>query len=301
MDVESITVLHVDSDEATREEVRERVESYGDMTVLTATDTESGLGHVEDGDVDCIVAAYDLPDGDAFDLFRAAREVDSTMGCILFTAEGVADIDRSGDDTVVEYLSKRIPGTEERLPELVRAVVLDRLQVGYPVPDSETERLEAVDRYAMDELLSISSFDRLLTLARTHFDVDVALVGIMHDTKEELAACKGEQWSTLDREDTICTYAMLDSDVTVIEDVRADPRFEHNERLKELGIRSYAGANLTTPDGHVIGELWLTDDEARSYSPTEQEQLRLFATEVMEQLELRRRLPPTDMTVSVGE
>jgi GAF domain-containing protein len=302
MDRQSITVLHVDPDGTAREEVAERIESYEDMDVTGVSDLASGLDQLDSGGVDCIVAAYDLPDGTAFELFREAREADSTIGCVLFTAEGITDIDRSeSEDIVVEYLSKRIPGTEQRLPELVRHVVVDRFQVGYPVSEEENVRLEAVEEYAMDELMEIPAFDRLLSIVKSHFEVDAAFVGMMHETEEDIVACKGEQWSVLDRENTVCTYAILDSDVTVIEDVREDPRFEHNERLRELGIRSYAGANLRTPDGEVIGELCLTSSTPRSYDETERETLRLFAEEVMEQLELRRRLPPTDTTLSVGE
>jgi GAF domain-containing protein len=302
MDRQSITVLHVDPDRTTREEVAERIGSYEDMSVTGVKDIESGLEEFESNGVDCIVAAYDLPDGTAFDLFWEGRETDSTIGCVLFTAEGIGDIDRSeAEDIVVEYLSKRIPGTEKRLPELVRHVVLDRFQVGYPVTADENARLEAVEEYTMGELMEVSAFDRLLTITKSHFEVDAAFVGIMHESEEEIIACRGEQWSVLDRENTVCTYAMLDSEVTVIEDVRDDPRFEHNERLQDLGIRSYAGANLRTPDGQVIGELCLTSDSPRSYDEKDRKTLRLFAEEVMEQLELRRRLPPTDTTLSVGE
>lgn len=302
MNRQEITVLHVDPDGTTREEVAESVGSFDDMSVTGVSDFESGVAEIEAGSIDCIISAYNLGENTAFDLFREGREFDSSVGCVLFTSESITDIDRTGaEDIVVEYLSKRIPGTGERLPDLVRSVVVNRMQVGYPVTDDEDARLDAVERYAIDDLMMSSAFDRILTLVGTHFDVDVAFIGIMHDTKEEIVACKGEQWSVLDRENTICTYAMLESDVTVIEDVNADPRFEHNERLDELGIRSYAGANLTTPDGQVIGELCLTDGNTRFYDEEERESLQMFANELMEQLELRRRLPEDEQTVSLGE
>lgn len=302
MNSQEITVLHVDPDETTREEVAENVESFDDMRVTGVSDFESGVAEIESGEIDCIISAYNLGDNTAFDLFREGRGIDPSVGCVLFTSEGIADIDRTGvEDLVVEYLSKRIPGTGDRLPDLVRSVVVNRMQVGYPVTDNEDARQEAVERYAMDDLVTSPAFDRILTLVKAHFDVDVAFIGIMHDTREEIVACKGEQWSVLDRENTICTYAMLDGDVTVIEDVNADPRFEHNERLDELGITSYAGANLTTPDGQVIGELCLADRSTRFYDEAERESLQLYADELVEQLELRRRLPEDEQTASPGE
>lgn len=302
MDRQSVTVLHVDPDESNRERLAASIGSDDDLSVLGVGTVESALDRVRGESVDCIVAADALPDGTAFELFRKAREVDSAIGCVLFTEKRITDIDRSGaEDLVVEYVSKRIPGAEQRLQELLRSISLDRYQVGYPVPDDENARLEAVERYTMDELLSLPSFDRLLTLVQSHFDTDVAFIGIMYENEEQVIACRGEQLSILERETAIGTYAMLDDAVTVIEDVQSDLRFEHSERLGELGIRSYAGANLTTRDGYVIGELCLTNERPRSYGSDEQETLRLFATEIMEQLELRRRLPPGETTLNVGE
>lgn len=302
MDRQPITALHVDPDPESRAEVAHLVAETEGMEVSGVRGVESALEQFETERIDCLVSAYELPDGTAFDLFQEAREQNAGVGCLLYTAEQLTEIDRSGTaDMVVEYLSKRIPGTEERLPELVRSVVLGRRQVGYPVPDDENERLAAVSRYRTEELSSGPAFDRLVRLAQQYFEVDVALIGLMGDTEEEIIACRGDQWSMFDRGETVCAYAMLESDLTVIEDVMADPRFAGNDYLESLGVRSYAGVNLTTPGGHIIGELCLTHGEPRSYDETERDALELFAEEVMEQLELRRQLTETMGAVEVGE
>lgn len=300
MGSEPITVLHVDPDVSTRIDVRERLEEYTDTEVIDAERIDEAV-ESEQRPVDCVVSEYDLPDGTAFELFSHIREAHPDAACVLYTEAGFEEMDKDrSDDVVVEYLSKRIPGTDERLPEVVRSTALDRLQVGYPVPGTEDERLDALGRYDLVDFTSSDAFDRLTTLVRSYFDVDVVFVGLLRSHEEEIVACQGAQWSSLDRENTICTYSMLEDDVTVVEDVREDRRFQHNERLRELDIRSYAGANLTTGDGQVIGELCLVDSTPRSYDREERHLLELFAEEVMEQIDLRRRLPDAGTADPLG-
>lgn len=302
MDRERITVLHVEPDATTRMDVEERIEEYDDMEVIGVEDIERALEAVGEHQVDCAVAEYDLPDGTGLELFAPLRDDQSDIACILYTEAGFIDIDtEDAEDIVVEYLSKRVPGTERRLPELARTLVTNRMQVGYPVPEDEDERLAAVRQYDLSEFSSRETFDRLTALARAQFDVDTAFVGIMEANEEDIIACQGSQLSMLVRENTICTYSMLEPAVNVIEDVHEDPRFEHNERLRELDIRSYAGVDLITPDGQVVGEFCLVDSSPRSYDDEERNLLQMYADEVIEQMELRRRLSGTDETLNVGE
>jgi len=90
------------------------------------------------------------------------------------------------------------------------------------------------------------------------------------------------------REDTICTHSMLQEEVMVVEDITEDARFANNETLHELDIVSYAGANLTTPDGNTIGQVCVIDDKPRTYAENERHDLKSFAQLAMELLELRR-------------
>jgi GAF domain-containing protein len=242
-------------------------------------------------DIDCVVADYEFPDGTAFQLFDEARERHPNVGCVLFTDVGHDEMDlQTVSDTVVEYLPRGGPASDRRLRETVRRIVDDRSQVGFPLPPAEDERLDTLAAYDLPDLETAEAFDRLTALVAEHFGVSVAFIGLLEAETEQFVACHGAEWEELTREDSICTYAILEEDVTVIENVQADPRFAHNDRLKDLGVRAYAGANLTVADGTTIGELCLIDDEPRSFTDAEQADLSLFADEVTEQLEFRRRL-----------
>jgi len=284
-------VLCVDPDG----ETATRLDEPG-FEILTAGTMQAARDCLAKHDIDCVVAEYEFPDGTAFQLFDEARAIHPNVGCVLFTDAGHDEIDsQTAGDTVTEYLPRGGPASDERLREMVRRIVDDWSQVGFPLPPAEDERLETLAAYDLPDLDTAEAFDRLTALVAEHFGVSVAFIGLLEEESEQFIACHGAEWNQLTREDSICTYAILEENVTVIENVQEDPRFEHNDRLKELDIRSYAGANLTVADGTTIGELCLIDDEPRSFTDAEREDLRLFADEVTEQLEFRRRLGVADL------
>ncbi|MFB6189411.1 MAG: GAF domain-containing protein, partial [Halapricum sp.] len=159
------------------------------------------------------------------------------------------------------------------------------------------ERIAALQRYDVTDLDAVASVDRLTDLVASHFDVAVAFAGIVDAHEERFLACKGADWERLDREDSICTYTLLEDEHMIVENVQSDARFADVETLADLDIRSYAGVPLKTPDGLSIGALCLVHDEPRSYDEGETSDLHRFADELMEQLELRRRLKETERAV----
>jgi GAF domain-containing protein len=296
-EVTDLRVVCVDPDPEGRADTAAAIDADADMVADPVETMAAALDRLATGEVDCLVAEHDLADGIALDLFERARERDPGLACVLFTDAAVADLGRdSFTDVVAEYLPKDAPDAHDRLRHLVRTVVTNRFHVGYPVPADEDDRLAAVRAYDVPDISAVESFDRLTRLIANHYDIAMAFVGLIDERDEEFLACHGADWGTLAREDSVCTYAILEDDVTVVEHVQDDPRFEANETLRELGVRSYAGANLTTPDGHTVGQVCLIHDEPRAYTETELADLQLFADEVMEQLELRRRL--ADATAS---
>lgn len=295
-----ITVLCVGPPDV-RSDIVDAIVAADGMDAVDATDIDEARSVSGDRPVDCVVSPYNLGESTGMDLFEALRDDHPGIACILYTDMAVSDLGSDAFDEIVEYLPRDVENASERLVDLVRSVVTEHMQVGFPIPEDEDDRLAAVDDYDVAGMGTAETFDRLTTLIRNHFDVDVAFVGLVNANEEKFLSCTGADWATLSREDSVCTYAMLEDAVTVIEDVQADPRFEHNDRLRELGVSAYAGANLSTPDGHVLGELCLIDDEPRSFTDAELADLQLFADEIMEQLELRRRLPASDAALSGGE
>ena len=288
MSAELPTVVCVDADEGTRTTTVDALETAGFEVRQSAS-----VGAVEavmDDSVGCVVTTAALPDGGVFDVVELVRESYPDCACVLFTDEPPADLPRGGRDQVVEYVPRTVSGSHDRLVDVVRAAATEVTQAAYPVPENETERLAALSRYDVDELSALDTFERLTALITTHFDIDVAFVGLVDAHEERFVACEGANWRTLAREDTICTHTILTDEVMIVQNVQEDPRFAGVDRLDELEIRSYAGARITDDDGTALGAVCCIHGEPRSYTRAERDDLRRFADEVEEQLELRRRL-----------
>ncbi|MDY6817463.1 MAG: response regulator [Halobacteriales archaeon] len=242
-------------------------------------------------DVECLVTEYSLPDGTGLELIEEVRQTDPDAACILFTATPLEEIETEAyDGMIAEYLGKDVPAAREELVALIEHSLAFQSQTAYPLPNNEEARVAALDRYATDPESLGTSLDRLSELATALFGVNSAGIGLIDAHHERFLGCHGASFGTLDREASICTYAILDPEVTVIENVPEDPRFMENEGLADAGIEFYAGAPLITPDGHAIGVFCIHDDTPRAFTDREQRLLKLLAEEAMEQLELRRRL-----------
>ncbi|MDS0283617.1 GAF domain-containing protein [Haloarcula onubensis] len=281
-------VVCADADEERRTTTVEALETGG--FEVRASESVAATGDAMDDSVGCVVTTATLPDGGAFDVVELVRERYPDCPCVLFTGEAPSDLPRGGRDQVVEYVPRTVPDAHERLVDVVMAAASGATQPAYPVPRDESERIAALEAYDIDELAALDAFDRLTALITSHFDIDVAFVGLVDAHEERFVACEGANWRTLDREDTICTHTILTDEVMVVENVQDDPRFAANDRLDELEIRSYAGARVTDDDGTALGAVCCIHGEPRSYTRAERDDLRRFADEVEEQLTLRRRL-----------
>lgn len=287
-------MLCVDPDADDLADAAAHLEAAG-FEVRTADSLAAGEAAVDDA-VDCLVTEYDLPDGTGLELIEAVRETTPDVACVLYTDTGMDRIDTIElGDAVAEYQPK---GDPDRLVDLVEFSVATRSQTAYPLPEDEDARLAALDRFAADPGALSDSFDRLTRVATELFDVDSSGIGLVDAHSEEFVACYGIELDTLDREDTVCTYTILDDDVTVVADTSADPRFEDNHDLAALGIRFYAGAPLVV-DGQRIGSFCLFDDEPRGFDETERALLSDLAALATRELSLRQEI--RDLEGETGE
>jgi len=284
------TVLCVDTDDAV-DEMADAIRAEDGLDPLTATSISEATDQLESTAVDCVVTEYDLSDGSGLDIVKRLRNDDPQTPVVLFTDVSPGEIDTASfEEMIVEYLNRELPDALDRLGFITNDVITHSAQVGFLVPENEGSRLEALAEYDVDELPIEESFSRLTDLIADHFGVAVAFIGLIEKDVENFLACTGSDWDSLTREKTICTHSMLQEDVMVVEDINNDNRFANNDTLQNLGIVSYAGANMTNKDGEVIGQVCVIDHEPRSYSSAERQSLQQFASTAMEILELRQGL-----------
>ena len=161
-----------------------------------------------------------------------------------------------------------------------------------PLPLNETERLDALHRYAILDTDAEQAFDDIANLVAYICDTPIALVSIVDPVRQWFKAKVGVNVSETPRDMAFCAYAILDpSELLIVPNAPDDVRFADNPLVTNAPyIRFYAGAPLVTSDGFALGTLCAIDAKPRELSAAQKSALRALARQVVSQLELRRAL-----------
>jgi len=155
---------------------------------------------------------------------------------------------------------------------------------------NEAERLAALVNYGILDTEFEESFDRIVRIAATVFDVPVALVSLIDSNRQWSKAMVGVNTRETAREASFCTQAILGDDVLMVPDASRDERFATNPLVTGApGIRFYAGAPLLTPDRFALGTVCIFDRRVRrGLDPQQRQILQDLAALTMELMEFRR-------------
>ncbi len=158
-----------------------------------------------------------------------------------------------------------------------------------PLPPDEAERLGALWEMQILDTEPEERFDRLTRLAQEVFDAPIALVSLVDSTRQWFKSSQGLDAKETSREVSFCGHAILDDDIFVVPDATLDPRFADNPLVTgRPDIRFYAGAPLSSTDGHAVGTLCVIDTVAREWSPSQSRALRDLADIVQSELNQAR-------------
>ena len=167
-----------------------------------------------------------------------------------------------------------------------------------PVPEHETERLAALRGLDILDTPPELAFDELSALAAFVCQTPIALISLVDEDRQWFKSRVGGTAGETPREVAFCAHAILQPDLLVVPDARADERFATNPLVTSPpGIRFYAGAPLVTAEGHALGTLCVLDHKPRDLSAEQIRALRALSHQVMAQLRLqnnwRSRPAPT--------
>ena len=153
----------------------------------------------------------------------------------------------------------------------------------------ESERLHALERYAVLDTPPEQAFDDIARLAATVCDVPAAAVAFIDRDRLWFKARIGIDQADLPRAQSLCGHALDAPERTlVVEDLDADPHYARRRRIHGVPPRFYAGVPLLSPEGHALGVVSVMDLVPRRLSPRQVEALELLARQASHLLELRR-------------
>ncbi len=152
----------------------------------------------------------------------------------------------------------------------------------------EVERLEALRYYQVLDSEPEPAFDRISALAAKLLQTPIALISFVDERRQWFKSAHGIAVRETPRAGGFCAAAITCETPTMVPDASLDEQFaQHAMVVGPPGIRLYAGAPLTTADGHNLGTVCVMDTRPRTLSAEELTVLADLAGLVMDQLERR--------------
>ena len=157
------------------------------------------------------------------------------------------------------------------------------------LPEDEEARLAALREFKVLDSDPEEAFDAATRLAALICQTPKALITFVDEDRQWFKSRVGFDERETSRDVSFCAHAILQPGPLVVRDTQTDERFRDNPLvLSSPYIRFYAGAPLTTPEGHKLGTLCVLDTVPRVLFADQAEALELLSTQVMALLNLRR-------------
>lgn len=152
-----------------------------------------------------------------------------------------------------------------------------------PDPQHEKERLQALYQYNILDTPREDDFDKITELASTICGMPISLISLVDRDREWVKAATGMEINEVKRDETICSYTILDHRLLEIEDASRDPRFA---AFPGIGsgpgeIRFYAGYPLVDKSGFALGAISVLDNKPNHLTDTQRNALQLLADTVV--------------------
>ncbi|MEP7104577.1 MAG: ATP-binding protein [Chloroflexota bacterium] len=152
----------------------------------------------------------------------------------------------------------------------------------------EAGRLEALRYYQVLDSGPEPAFDRIAALAAKLLGTPIALISFVDERRQWFKSAYGIAVKQTPRQGGFCAAAITCATPTVVPDARADDHFaSHPMVVGPPRVRFYAGAPLTTADGHNLGTVCVLDTEPRQLTEEKVAVLADLAGLVMAQLDQR--------------
>ena len=169
---------------------------------------------------------------------------------------------------------------------------MDTTQYPGLIPSYEHERLTALQPYQVLGTPGQEVFNDFVSIVAKLFDMPIALVSLVRATDVVFIGNEGlPDAQVMARQDSMCSVAILNDDLTEFRDVAAQPCALVNPYVaQEMNLGFYAGQALRSPEGLSLGSLCIIDRRPRQLTPSESDLLKDLAQVAQELLRLQAAL-----------
>jgi PAS domain S-box-containing protein len=168
-------------------------------------------------------------------------------------------------------------------------------------PDEDGRRKALLSPEILDSQPE-QEFDDLTGLACQICGTPIGVISLGGENRQWFKAKVGLTADETARDAALCAHGILQVDVMVINDTRADERFAHNPLVTgEPGIRFYAGAPLITSDGQALGMLCVNDYVPRTLNGAQVRALHTLSRLAIARIESRLSLAELRQSVTAVE
>ncbi len=155
------------------------------------------------------------------------------------------------------------------------------------IPHTEADRLQSVQLFQQFNFDLNKNLDGILRLATDIYETPVAFLTLIDENDQWFKVSRGFEVMRMPRVGSFCTEVIKDYEVMVVSDAFADERFANNPLVKNIpNIRFYAGAPLSTIEGHNIGTLCVMDNKTKEVSDDKKQLLHILARQAIHLMEL---------------
>jgi two-component sensor histidine kinase/PAS domain-containing protein len=155
---------------------------------------------------------------------------------------------------------------------------------------TEQESPPSPGRHDLADASCDPEFDEIVQAAADVCEAPIALLSSIEEGGQVFLAEIGLPRHSALLDDAFCPLNFIEQDLLVVPDATRDPRFHSNPLLAAEGVRFYACAPMSTPEGLLLGAISVIDRKPRDITATQGRMLKALARHAMTLLQLRRTL-----------
>ncbi|OQR81015.1 hypothetical protein ACHHYP_16838 [Achlya hypogyna] len=160
-----------------------------------------------------------------------------------------------------------------------------------PTLPNELERLAALHDFEILDTPREDVFDIICELASNALKCPIAAVSLIDADRQWFKASVGLAQTEIPRDVAFCAHTIVSQDTMIVLDALRDRRFVMNPLVTgPAGVRFYAGTPIVTSAGHVIGTVFVFDNEPRRLGFSDIATLEKLAAVAMKNIEERKEI-----------